>query len=203
MHPASRTRALLLLGVTLALSSVIQACNTQDPELVGMIRDPRLEVSAVTLPDGAGGEFVTTADDGEVLIVYFGYTYCPDVCPTTLADLRKAVEQLGDDAARVDVAMVTVDPERDTAERLTSYIQSFFPDGHALRTDDPSRLEEAAFSFGAVYEVAQNEDGSTDVAHSSFLYAVDSSGLVEVQWPFGTTSEEMTHDLEILLDQAT
>lgn len=139
------------------------------------------------------------AEPDRVLVVYFGYTSCPDICPTTMADLRLAVQQLGDDAERIDVAFVTVDPGRDDAERITRYIQAFFPDGHALRTDDPVRLEEAAFPFGAAYQVVTHEDGEVEVAHSAFLYAIDSDGVVQVQWPFGFTSEDMASDLEKLL----
>ena len=75
--------------------------------------------------------------------MYFGYTNCPDVCPTTMADLGAALDRLDDeDAARVDVAMVTVDPERDTAV-LADYVQSFVADAHAMATDDPAALRAA------------------------------------------------------------
>jgi len=143
----------------LALSVVAAACGDDAPEaLGGIVRDPYPDVSAVALPDATlGGEsFTTIAEEGGLLMVYFGYASCPDICPTTLADLRRAMQMVGEDAERIDVAMVTVDPFRDTPEILASYIQAFFPDGHALVTSDQTLLSAAATAFGAAYEVTQN-----------------------------------------------
>lgn len=201
-----RTRiARLALTALIAGMMVTGACAAEDLTLAGMVRDPLPSVGTVSLPDASQGgtEFATIAEEGHILVLYFGYTNCPDVCPTTMADLRRAVATLGDDATKIDVAMVSVDPARDDGERLTAYIQSFFSDGHSLRTDDPARLEEAAFAFGAAYEVTETEDGNIDVAHSAFLYAIDPAGYIQVQWPFGMTSEDIASDLEQLLRRLT
>lgn len=187
----------------LALAIALVACGSDaSPTLGGIVREPHPDVSGVVLPDAAddGRDFVTRADSGHFLMVYFGYTACPDICPTTMADLRRAVRDLGDDASKIDVAMVTVDPERDVPGRLTAYIENFFAGGHALRTEDPAALKRAAEAFGADYEVAVDDAGLVEVAHTAFLYAVDAEGRVRVQWPFGTTSETMNEDLVLLIE---
>ena len=136
----------------------------------------------------------------DVQLVYFGYTACPDICPTTLSDLRNALKSIGKTAAgHVRVAMATIDPRRDSSVVLSGYLQSFFGDGVALRTDDDSQLQAAATAFGATYEAKYPNQGEPQVSHSTYLYAVDHTGHVVVAWPFGTTAADMAHDLELLL----
>jgi len=188
---------------TLLLVFAVPGCGGE--ELTGFVQDPAPSVMGVTLPDAARGgrDYTLTAEKGELLLVYFGYTSCPDVCPTTLADLRRAVADLGDEADRVEVAVVTVDPDRDDAEVISAYVQAFFPDGHALRTDDPDRLAHAAESYSAFYEVTELDDGTIDVAHSSLTYVVDSTAHVPLIWPFGVASDDLAKDLRILLKAQT
>lgn len=191
-------RLVSALAVVVVLAG---ACDSGGgDELTGMVREPLPNVSEVTLPDAATGtRFAISPAAGDLLVVYFGYTSCPDVCPTTLADLRTALRALGDDADRIEVAMATVDPGRDDGQRLVDYIQSFFPGGHALRTDDPDELAMAADAFGVSYDVFENEDGEVEVEHSAFLYAVDGDGLIRVQWAFGVSAEDLESDLALLL----
>ena len=121
------------LAVVAAIAVGAAGCGGSDRQLVGMTRDPEPQVDAVALPDVANGgqPFDFRAAPDALLVVYFGYTNCPDICPTTMSDLRVALGELGDQAERVDVAMVTVDPERDT-DVLADYVQGFVPDGHAI-----------------------------------------------------------------------
>lgn len=140
------------------------------------------------------------ADDSELLLMYFGYTSCPDVCPTTLADIRRSLSDLGAGADRVEVAMATIDPERDTADILTGYVQSFVPGAHALRTDDDGALRSAADAFGADYGVTVDGE-DIEVLHTGHVYVIDDEGQLLVTWPFGTSADEMRSDLEILLER--
>ena len=188
----------------LAVALVASACGDDEPQaLAGIVREPYPDVGAVALPDATrgGAPFTTTAEEGGLLMVYFGYASCPDICPTTLADLRRAMQMVGDDAERIDVAMVTVDPFRDTPEILASYIQAFFPQGHALVTSDQTLLGDAATAFGAAYEVTQNAEGEIEVGHTALLSVVDSEGRILVQWPFGFSVEDMQRDIEILFER--
>lgn len=185
--------------------SALAACGGGDDvaELTGYTREPAPQVDTVALPDvSRGGEpFDFRADEDGVLLVFFGFTNCPDICPTTMADTRGALGDLGDDAGRVDVAMVTVDPDRDT-DVLTDYVQGFVDDAHAIATDDPAALRQAADSFGVSYEVATSPSGEVEVGHSGYLFAVDDAGALRLTWPVGVSRDDLAADLEVLLDEA-
>ena len=218
-HRATRRRAprAVVLGTFLALTSMVAASCGNDAAtakgdgsdrrpgtLAGVVAQPAPDVSAVTLPTAEATpvaySFVPPA--GELQLVYFGYTACPDICPTTLADLRNALRKARAGVAdKVRIAMATVDPRRDTAEVISGYVHSFFTDSVALRTDDDAMLRAAATAFGASYEAKYPNQGEPEVSHSAYLYAVDHTGHVVVEWPFGTTAADIAHDLELLLDR--
>jgi protein SCO1/2 len=190
------------ISVVLTIALVAVACGDSGPYVpAGIIRTPAPDLSEVSLPNVTdGGDLHFIADPGEVLILYFGYTACPDVCPTTMADVRKSLRNLGDLADSIDVAMATVDPDRDTDEVLTVYVHAFIDDGVALRTEDPDELAAAAEPLGVQYSVTIQDDGWVDVAHSGFLYAVDDEGTLRLTWPFGIEAELIEADLRALLN---
>lgn len=202
---AGRSRALLVLAV-MALITVVAACGSSNEPvtLSGWVREPLPTVDTVALPDvtAADAPFEFRAPEGGLLLVYFGFTFCPDMCPTTLSDVQGALSELGEKADNVEVAFVTVDPDRDVGDALTGYI-GFFTDGegHALRTDDPAALQEAADAFGVEYEVVVDDEGNVDVGHTAHLYAVDDQGRLLVTWPFGVTSEALANDITYLLSE--
>lgn len=176
-----------------------------DRELAGYRRDPVPMVGDLTLPDLAadGEEFALRAEPGEILTVYFGYTNCPDFCPTTLSDVRLATRRMDPaDAERIGLAMITVDPERDIPV-LPGYVASFLEDAHALGTTDAGRLAEVAAPFGAGYEVTTNDDGEIDVAHTTSLYAVDDAGKIVLTWQFGVPIDDLAADLTQLLAESS
>jgi protein SCO1/2 len=204
---------LRFLAVVVALSVLALGCSS--PETTATLAEldgatsriiPTSSVLGTTvadesLPDvfdeGKAMPFVGP-DDG-ILIVYFGYTFCPDVCPTTLSGLRTALEDLGGDASRVEVAMATVDPGRDTDEVITGYLHAFIPDGHPLRTEDDAVLRKAADAFGVEYSVIEGANGTTEVLHTAHLFAVDDTGEIRAVWSFGTEPESITRELEAML----
>jgi len=174
----------------------------------GIVRDPLPQVDAAELPivgapDGPEPDPATlgfAADPGEVRVVYFGFTACPDVCPTTMADLAVALRILGDDADRVDTVMVSVDPERDR-DTVHRYVNAFVPGSTGLLTDDADLLQAAGDPFGASWDVRHLDDGTVEVDHTAFLYAVDDQGRLAVSWQFGTPSDLIAADLTRLLEQ--
>jgi protein SCO1/2 len=172
-------------------------------QLVGFRPSGEQLVGDVVLPDvlADGAPFAFAAPDDGLLVAYFGYTSCPDVCPTSLTAYRSAVRELGDDGSRISLAMTTIDPQRDTPRVLGAYVQSFTDQGHALRTTDDDLLAEAAEAFGVNYSVEIQPDGTVDVAHSGTMYVVDDTGRVVLAWPFGVTDDDMAGDLELLLDE--
>ena len=135
--------------------------------------------------------------------MYFGYTHCPDICPTTFSDLRLAMEALGDLADRTTVVFVTADPGRDTAEILDTYVGSFVDRYSVVRLEDPDELAALEAEFQASTSLGPvQEDGTYDVGHTAITYGVDSAGLVQVEWPFGTPPDSFAHDLKLLLEQS-
>lgn len=190
-----------LAASTLALA----ACGGDDDaadEFAGYVRTPAPEVGELSLPDVGddGAEFAFQAADDELLVVYFGFTNCPDFCPTTMSDLSLALARLDSELAeRVQVAMVTVDPERDLPV-LDGYVNSFVEGAHALGTDDPARLEQVAAPFGAAYDI-EVIDGEPEVGHTTSLYAIDDRGRLVLTWPFGVSIEDLEADIEALLER--
>ncbi len=191
------TTTALLIGFVLALS----ACGEEAAApFSGTRRTPAPQIeSSVPTVDGASFDFV--AEEDNVLLVYFGFTFCPDVCPTTLADISFARNELGDRGDMIDLAMVTIDPGRDSGEVLTNYVTSFVPGATALRTEDDAVLRTAAEEFGVFYQVELLDDGDFEVAHSGTLFAIDDQGKLTASWPFGTPALDMVNDLEILLSE--
>lgn len=196
----------------LVLLITFAGCGSDDT-LNGIRREVLLEVAHVTLPDVSdpsvrgGGivedeQLVMRAREGRLLVTYFGFLNCPDVCPTTLADLRSALSQLdAADRERVDVVFVTVDPDRDGPAELAAYLQHFTPRYHALRAAG-GQLDAALEAFLASATVTTDADGSIEVAHTGVLYAVDARGQVVVEWPFGTSAPAIAQDLSLLLTRA-
>jgi protein SCO1/2 len=197
-----------VLALTLAL--VAGACGGEPP-LNGVVRESPLVVGGIALPDvtdpallGGGliedGRLVMRAATGDrLLLVSFGFLNCPDVCPTTLADVRSALAILGgDERDRVDLAFITVDPERDGPQELAAYLRHFAPRHHAVRAD-ATELDAAMAAFLASASVEVDAEGRVEVAHSAVLYAVDSTGSVVVEWPFGTSATAIAADLAVLL----
>jgi len=160
-----------------------------------------------------GGELRLTGHDGKprsladfrgkVVVVSFGFTHCPDVCPTTLADLASAVKQLGADASRVQVLFVTVDPKRDTPELLRQYVPAFHPDFIGLYGDEAA-LERAKKEFHVYAQARPPKTGEEayTVDHSAHMYVVDQQGKLRLLLPPGTQPAAIASDLRVLLNNA-
>jgi protein SCO1/2 len=195
------------LGIGLA---ALAACGSSDDDVTtGYRREPAPNVGDFELPDLSNGgvAFPLRAQPDEVLVVYFGYTNCPDFCPTTLSDLRIAQNRIAEERPelgdRISEAVITVDPDRDLPV-LADYVGSFFDDGHALGTEDPVTLAQVAAPFGVGYDVTpsgESESGEIEVAHTTSLYAVDDAGALVLTWQFGVSIDDLTDDLLLLLDQ--
>lgn len=194
-------RRLRFVLVALAASAAACGGSEERQPLDGAVADPPLIVGDQQLPEGENGQpFTFQASPGGLLAVYFGYTQCPDLCPTTMADIKVALGELGEDAERVSVAMVTVDPDRDNAKLLTAYLSGFFGEEHvhALRTTDSEQLKAVETAFLATSSVKRTNKG-VEVEHTATTSIVNDEGVVVVQWPFGTSPESMAHDLDIIL----
>jgi protein SCO1/2 len=136
---------------------------------------------------------------GKVVLVTFGYTHCPDVCPTTLHDYAVAMKKLGPEASRVQMMFVSVDPKRDTPAVLKEYVHAFDPSFLALHGDEAA-TERATRDFH-VYAKAEGADGSGNYAveHASQVFVFDPQGKLRLMIPAGTKSDDIAADLRLLL----
>lgn len=202
----------LILGAVACGSSASSADTTTAATAPaapkGSRPEPKRKVGRLTLADYAaptpGTPLAFQAQPGGLLLVYFGYLSCPDICPLTMGDTAAGLEALGDEASKVQVAFATVDLERDTGPDIVEYMTHFFaPDRiHALRAEDEYQLHGVTYEFGAQWSIEPHEPGSFyGVAHSGTTYAVDDKGNVVWAWPFGTTGDELAAGIRTLLAQ--
>lgn len=136
---------------------------------------------------------------GKAVVVFFGYTQCPDFCPTTMSELAAAMQKLGPDASRVQVLFVTVDPERDTRDVLARYVPAFDPSFLGLYGDEKATAETAK-EFKIIYQKQPGrEPGSYSVDHSAGTYIYDPQGRLRVYENYGPGPEVYAHDLREVL----
>jgi protein SCO1/2 len=148
---------------------------------------------------GMDGKSYTPADfHGKVTIVFFGFTQCPDVCPTSLAELAQVMKLLGDLASRVQVLLISVDPERDTPAVLRAYVSGFDPRFLGL-TGTPEQVKLAAAAFKAYYARAATANGSYNMDHSANFYLLDAKGESRVLLSNNAGAENIAHDIRALL----
>jgi protein SCO1/2 len=187
----------LLIVLLAVLLMLLTGC--QPYEYHGLYLDSPMSVPAVTLTS-QNGQPASLADFRDKLVlVYFGYTFCPDVCPTTLGVVDKAFDLLGDKADQVQMVMVSVDPERDTPEVLANYLSNFNPSFVGL-TGSPDQIASAAMPFGVFYE---KHEGSAAtgylVDHTASVMVLDREGRMRLVLPFETPAEDIAADLRQLL----
>lgn len=151
------------------------------------------------LPDH-NGKMRTLADfKGKAVVVFFGYTQCPDVCPTTMSEMAAVMQQLGPLADKVQVLFVTVDPERDTPELLSKYVPAFDPRFLGL-VGDKAATEKIAREFRVFYQkVPGKAPGSYTMDHTAGSYIFDPQGRIRLFVRHGQGAEPITHDLKLLL----
>ncbi|KIG02315.1 SCO family protein [Caballeronia concitans] len=156
--------------------------------------------SDFSLPDTTGKTRTLADFKGKAVVLFFGYTHCPDVCPTTLAELSQAMQQLGDKSKDVQVLMVTVDPARDTPDLLGQYVKAFNPSYIALRPDD-AQLQKVAKDFRVYYaKAAGKTPADYTMDHTAASYVFDKDGKLRLFARDGQGVEPWVHDLKLLTD---
>jgi len=187
------------LGVIALLAVGLTATASAAPFRAGSLEPPR-PAPDFTLKTADGDDFQLGRHRGDVVVIAFGYTFCPDVCPTTLAELAQVKAKLGPRARYLRVAFVTVDPERDVPERLRTYTRAFDPAFVGL-TGTAAELAQVRRAYGVTAErrVVPGTAAAYLIDHSAFLYVVDPQGLLRLMIPFGTPVDDMTHDIQLLL----
>ncbi|MDM8520442.1 SCO family protein [Anaerolineales bacterium HSG6] len=155
-----------------------------------------------TLPATTGETVSLRSFQGQVVLLYFGYTFCPDVCPTTLADATKALNSLGSQSESVKVIFITVDPERDNIASMTDYVSHFHPNTIGLVPVTAEDTLTVATQYGIYYkkrDVGSNSGYLMD--HTATLILIDQLGDIRAIYPFGTTPEDIAEDLAYVISR--
>ncbi len=190
------------LGLALAGLAFVWFRSTQPPaELHGLLLQDNLPAADFTLTAEAGRRVSLSDFRGRVVLLYFGYTFCPDVCPATLAEVKQAFKVLGAQAEELQLLMISVDPERDTPEKLADYVARFDPRFLGV-TGTEAEIASATVPFGVIY---QKHAGSAAtgylIDHTASLTVIDRQGYTRMIFPFGVTGEDLAADLRYLLSR--
>ena len=150
----------------------------------------------------ADGRTVRLSDfRGKVVALFFGYTSCPDVCPTTMAELNQALQKMGDNADQVQVLYVTVDPQRDTPEKVQEYVEHFNA-GFIGLSGSEAELARVWNEYGVFREIVEGTSAMGYlVNHTARVTVIDQQGNLRLSFAFDTPVEDIVHDLELLTDQ--
>lgn len=191
--------AFLLIGAVIAAVIVYQAVSrpaeanaviTDATEYRGTVYDPPQELSAFTLPSNRGKPLSLSDLKGGWVMLYFGYTHCPDFCPTTLAEFKQIKALLGEDAQAVQFVFISVDGARDTPEVLAKYLRMFDAEFVGLSGDDET-LARIGAEYSLFYERRTDTGSKADylVDHSTRTYLIDREGRLRVTYAYGTEPE--------------
>lgn len=186
----------LILAVLSAL--LLSGCGTY--EFRGTVLEPPNPAPELPLVDQFGNEFRLSNYRDKIVLVFFGFTHCPDICPTALGDLKRVMEKLGNDAAKVQVVFVSVDPERDTPDLMQRYLAAFNPTFLGLN-GDRAVLEQVYKNYGVTVikrELPDSGLGYT-IDHSGYIYAIDQAGNWRLLWAHGTPVDDIVSDVQALL----
>lgn len=187
--------------VVLAVAAfLVVACGRMDPaSLHGTWIEPPMPTKDFVLTSADGPVALEDFRD-RIVVLSFGYTSCPLVCPTTMGRLARAMDLLGPASDLVQVVLVSVDPERDTPERLVEYLAKF-DDRFVGVTGTKDQISEAAASYGIYHEFPETEEDRAELGHSAQTIVLDRQGRVVLIWPYEVKPEDVAADLGLLLER--
>ncbi len=181
--------------------SVVQTIRTHTDHFAGQVFSPATPVADFSLTDQQGVPWRLGDQRGKAILIYFGYTHCPDVCPATLSLFHDVAKQLGGDANRVRFVFITIDPDRDTPGVLGQYLNAFNPSFIGL-TGTAAQLAPVHQSFGIFRKQgvsATATDLDATFTHTSNVFGIDPHGNLRVVHDYGDATEAFTHDARLLL----
>lgn len=188
-----------LLAVT---SGLLSACSDSQPSFAAIDLTGADYARDFALTDHNGQARSLKDFAGQVVVLFFGYTQCPDVCPTTMTELAEVKKLLGQEGERVQGLFVTVDPERDTPEVLKAYMGNFDPTFLALY-GTPEQLASMAKDFKTYYKKAAGKTPTSyTMDHSAGSYVYDTQGKLRLYTRHGTGAAPLAADIQLLLQQA-
>lgn len=195
-------RAVALGALAVTLSAGLAGCDRGGPQFHNTdITGSGFAKDGFELTDHTGKARTLADYRGKVVVVFFGFTHCPDVCPTTLVEMAEALKLLGARADQVQVLFVTVDPERDTPEMLAKYVPAFDPSFVGL-WGDPDTIARTAKSFKVFYQKTEtSSSGSYSIDHTAGSYVFDREGNLRLFTRHGGGAQKLADDLGLLLDR--
>lgn len=187
------------IGIVLGIGLLLAAWGFIPYRYTGSLITPPVPAADFQLTDQTGQPFRLSEQKGKVTLVFFGYTSCPDVCPLTLAEFKEVKEYLGKQSGEVRFVFVTVDPERDSPEKIAALLANFDPTFVGL-TGSRSELEPVWKSYG-VYQAKQetSQAGGYLVDHTSIVYVIDKNGNWRLTYPFGVEVKALAGDIQHLI----
>jgi len=180
------------------LAVLCAACSPPGARLHGSPYDAPALAPELDLVDTAGAPFRLEVLRGNAVLLYFGYTQCPDECPLTLANARWAVGELGDLGERLAMILVTVDPANDSPQVLRAYLDRFNPRFIGLLGSD-EQLAQARLAYGVLAATPESGHGHGDVLHGTRLYLIDPQGLLVTSYDMSVPKEEILEDVRAML----
>lgn len=204
MNKRQILRWMATAGVVSGSTAMLAGCFDTKPSFVSIDLTGADYARDFSLPDQNGKQRSIKDFAGKVVVVFFGFTQCPDVCPTTMAELVEIREALGKDGTKVQGIFVTVDPQRDTPEVLKAYVENFDPSFIALRPDSPEQLASLAKDFKVYYkQVEGRTPTSYSMDHSAGSYIYDTRGQLRLYSRYGMGAKALAGDIAQLLKQAS
>jgi protein SCO1/2 len=192
-------RPRIAIALVLLTALALAGCGPEAPKFMASDVTGTTYGRDFRLTDHAGKPRALADFRGKVVVVFFGYTQCPDVCPTTLAELAEVMKRLGPDAERVQVLFVTVDPERDTPDLLSRYVPAFDPRFLGLYGDAEATARTAK-EFKIIYQKQPGQTpGAYTVDHSAGTFIFDPDGKLRVYVSYGQGPDVFAHDIRALL----
>lgn len=188
-------RSFLLAGSAAALAA---GCTENKPQFKAVDITGADYAKDFPLPDVEGRMRGIQDFKGKAVVVFFGFTHCPDVCPTTLGEIAQAKKLLGPDGDKVVGVLITVDPERDKPELLKAYVANFGTDFVALR-GSPEQTAAVAKDFKVFYKKAELKSGDYTIEHSAASYVYDPQGRLRLYSRYGSGAQALADDLKLLL----
>lgn len=185
-----------------AFLAAVVACAPNKPTFKGTDISGAAWGNDVTLQAQTGKPVSTVDFRGKILIVFFGYSHCPDVCSPTLAKLAAVRKALGADAERVQVVFITVDPVHDTPQQLASFLPTFDPTFVGL-TGKPEEIAAAAHEYKIAYVPASKDSPHPEIDHSSGIIVKDAAGKTRLLWKNEIAVNDMVDDVRLLLKQSS